>query len=104
MPTYVVGERRLHVGVWKHGLSLYGWSADRSGGFCERYPNLCGDEGTLKLLHEDAARDPRRPPPRPGPRRARPLTVHQPSAAPPSGGAVVERTVSSPTSSRATVS
>lgn len=26
MPTYVVGEHRLHVGVWKHGLSLYGWS------------------------------------------------------------------------------
>ena len=24
MPTYVVGERRLPVGVWKHGLSLYG--------------------------------------------------------------------------------
>ena len=58
MPTYVVGERSLHVAVWKHGLSLYGWSADRSGGFCERYPQLCGSRGTLKIPHADAARIP----------------------------------------------
>ena len=25
MPTYQVGTNRLHVGVWKHGVSLYGW-------------------------------------------------------------------------------
>ncbi|MBN1092279.1 DUF1801 domain-containing protein [Blastococcus sp. TML/M2B] len=55
MPTFVVGERRLHVGVWKHGLSLYGWSADRSGGFCDRHPHLCGERGTLKLPHTEAA-------------------------------------------------
>ncbi len=55
MPTYVVGEHRLHVGVWRHGLSLYGWSAERSGGFCDRYPQLCGDRGTLKLPHRDMA-------------------------------------------------
>ena len=24
MPTYVSGARRLHVGVWKQGLSFYG--------------------------------------------------------------------------------
>lgn len=58
MPTVVVGERRLHVGVWKHGLSLYGWSTDRSGGFCDRYPHLCGDKGTLRLPHAEAARIP----------------------------------------------
>lgn len=58
MPTYVVGERSLQVGVWKHGLSLYGWSADRSGGFCESYPRLCGDRGTLKITHADADRIP----------------------------------------------
>ena len=58
MPTFVVGERRLHVGVWKHGLSLYGWDADRSGGFCDRYPTLCGDRGTLKLPHREMARIP----------------------------------------------
>ena len=58
MPTYEVGERSLHVGVWKHGLSLYGWSAERSGGFCDRYPRLCGDRGTLRIPHADAARIP----------------------------------------------
>ena len=58
MPTYDVGDRSLHVAVWKHGLSLYGWSADRSGGFCDRYPQLCGDRGTLKIPHADAARMP----------------------------------------------
>ena len=58
MPTYVVGGTSLHVGVWKHGLSLYGWSADRSGGFCDRYPQLCGDRGTLRIPHADAARIP----------------------------------------------
>lgn len=55
MPTYVVGERRLHVAVWKHGLSVYGWDADRDGGFCARHPHLCGDRGTLKLPHAEAA-------------------------------------------------
>jgi uncharacterized protein YdhG (YjbR/CyaY superfamily) len=58
MPTYVVGDHGLHVGVWKHGLSLYGWSPERSGGFCDRYPHLCGDKGTLKLPHDEAARIP----------------------------------------------
>ncbi len=55
MPTFVVGERRLHVGVWKHGLSLYGWDAEHDGGFCARYPQLCGDRGTLRLPHAEAA-------------------------------------------------
>ncbi|RBY85780.1 DUF1801 domain-containing protein [Blastococcus sp. TF02A-30] len=58
MPTYVVGDRQLHVGVWKHGLSLYGWSPERSGGFCDRYPALCGAKGTLRIPHADAARIP----------------------------------------------
>ena len=49
MPTYVVGDRRLHVGVWKHGLSLYGWEAGRDGGFAERHPELDSGKGTLKL-------------------------------------------------------
>jgi hypothetical protein len=49
MPTYVVGERGLHVAVWSHGLSLYGWQRDRDGGFAERHPDLVGDKGTLKL-------------------------------------------------------
>lgn len=49
MPTYVVGDRRLHVAVWKHGLSFYGWRADHDGGFTARHPELTGDKGTIRL-------------------------------------------------------
>ena len=49
MPTFVVGDRRLHVGVWKHGLSLYGWESGRDGGFAARHPELDSGKGTLKL-------------------------------------------------------
>ena len=49
MPTFVVGERQLHVGVWKHGLSLYGWDAGRDGGFAARHPELDSGKGTLKV-------------------------------------------------------
>ena len=49
MPTFVVGDRRLHVGVWKHGLSVYGWQAGQDGGFAERHPELDSGKGTLKL-------------------------------------------------------
>ena len=55
MPTYVVGERGLHVAVWSHGLSLYGWQHDRSAGFTERHPDLAGDKGTLRLSPSAAA-------------------------------------------------
>ena len=55
MPTYVVGERGLHVAVWSHGLSLYGWQRDRSDGFAERHPDLAGDKGTLRLSPSAAA-------------------------------------------------
>ncbi len=27
IPTYEVGPRRLYLGVWQHGVSLYGWGA-----------------------------------------------------------------------------
>jgi hypothetical protein len=49
MPTYVHGEAGLHVASWKHGLSFYGWRADRSGGFADRHPELAGEKGTLRL-------------------------------------------------------
>ena len=38
MPTYVVGGRRLHVGMWKHGLSFYGWQQSRDAGFTDLGP------------------------------------------------------------------
>jgi uncharacterized protein YdhG (YjbR/CyaY superfamily) len=54
MPTYVVGVQRLHVGVWKHGLSFYGWQQGRDGGLAERYPGLDSGKGTLRLPLEQA--------------------------------------------------
>jgi uncharacterized protein YdhG (YjbR/CyaY superfamily) len=61
MPTYVVGRHRLHVAVWKHGVSIYG--PDRSG-FTERHPELTSGKGTIRLtqaavaaIHEDELRD-----------------------------------------------
>jgi uncharacterized protein YdhG (YjbR/CyaY superfamily) len=55
IPTYKVGRRKLHVGAWKHGLSLYGWSQDRVGDFTERHPALRTSKGTIQLRPRDAA-------------------------------------------------
>ena len=54
MPTYRIGRRRLNVGVWQHGLSLY-VSPNRDGGFSARYPGLAAGKGTIKLKPADAA-------------------------------------------------
>jgi uncharacterized protein YdhG (YjbR/CyaY superfamily) len=54
MPTYRVGRRRLNIGVWKHGLSLY-VSPNRDGGFSARHPELASGKGTIKLRPADAA-------------------------------------------------
>jgi len=54
MPTYVVGTFRLHVGVWKHGLSLYGWEQAGNAGFTDRHPDLVSDKGTLRVRPADA--------------------------------------------------
>src|SRR3954451_19272232 len=55
IPTYKVGERRLFVGAWQHGISLYGWQQDRDGGFTERHPGLRTSKGTIRLRPQDAA-------------------------------------------------
>jgi hypothetical protein len=55
MPTYRVGSRRLHVGVWRHGVSVYGWRADHDGGFVARHPGLSSGKGTLRIRPADAA-------------------------------------------------
>ena len=55
MPTYVVGSSQLHVGVWKHGLSFYGWVEGRDGGLAARYPHLDNGKGTLRLPLKEAA-------------------------------------------------
>jgi uncharacterized protein YdhG (YjbR/CyaY superfamily) len=57
MPTYRIGRRRLNIGVWKHGLSLY-VSPKRDGGLSARHPELVAGKGTIKLRPEDAVRIP----------------------------------------------
>jgi hypothetical protein len=55
IPCYKVGRRRLFVGVWKHGVSIYGWEQGRDGGFTDRHPELKTGKGTIQLRPEDAA-------------------------------------------------
>jgi uncharacterized protein YdhG (YjbR/CyaY superfamily) len=55
MPAYVVNGRRLHVGAWKHGLSLYGWDQERNADFVARHPTLVSGAGTIRLRPADAA-------------------------------------------------
>jgi uncharacterized protein YdhG (YjbR/CyaY superfamily) len=56
MPTYVVGRFRLYVGVWKHGLSFYGWERGRDAGLSDHHPDLVTSKGTFKLSPAAAAR------------------------------------------------
>jgi uncharacterized protein YdhG (YjbR/CyaY superfamily) len=58
MPTYKLGKRRLYVGAWKHGLSIYGWNKGADAGFSSRHPELIASKGTVRLRPEDAARIP----------------------------------------------
>jgi uncharacterized protein YdhG (YjbR/CyaY superfamily) len=55
MPTYRVGSRRLYLGVWQHGISLYGWPQGRDGGFTARHPDLRSGRGTIRIRPQDAA-------------------------------------------------
>ena len=55
MPTYKAGKRRLYVGAWQHGISLYGWRQGGDGGFAERHPELLSGKGTIRLRPQDAA-------------------------------------------------
>jgi len=55
IPSYKVGKRRLYVGAWQHGISIYGWGQDRDGGFTERHPELRTSKGTIRLRPQDAA-------------------------------------------------
>jgi Domain of unknown function (DU1801) len=57
MPTYRIGRRRLNIGVWKHGISLY-VSPNRDGGFSARHPELAAGKGTIRLRPRDAMRIP----------------------------------------------
>jgi hypothetical protein len=55
IPLYRVGRRRLFIGVWKHGISLYGWDQGRDAGFIARHPTLKTSTGTIRLRPTDAA-------------------------------------------------
>ena len=55
MPTYRLGKRRLHLAVWQHGISIYGWRRDNDGGFLERHRGLLSGKSTLRIRPEDAA-------------------------------------------------
>jgi uncharacterized protein YdhG (YjbR/CyaY superfamily) len=55
MPTYKVGRNRLYVGVWKHGVSFYGWGEGNDTGFTARHPELKSGKSTIRLRPEDAA-------------------------------------------------
>lgn len=54
MPTFRMGKRRLHLAVWQHGVSIYGWRRDNDGGFSERHRALLSGKSTLRLRPEDA--------------------------------------------------
>jgi uncharacterized protein YdhG (YjbR/CyaY superfamily) len=58
MPTYQVGRRRLFVGVWKHGVSIYGWQQGRDAGFTARHPELTTSKGTIQMRPVEAERIP----------------------------------------------
>ena len=55
MPAYRVGRRRLNLGAWKHGVSIYGWRSDRDGGFVARHPTLSSGKSTLRVSPSVAA-------------------------------------------------
>jgi uncharacterized protein YdhG (YjbR/CyaY superfamily) len=55
IPTYKVGRNRLYVGVWKHGVSIYGWAESRDAGFTGRHPELITGKGTIRLRPDAAA-------------------------------------------------
>jgi len=54
IPAFKVGRRRLFVGAWKHGLSIYGWQPGRDGGFASRHPELTSGQATIRLRPGDA--------------------------------------------------
>jgi hypothetical protein len=55
LPTYILGDCRLYIGAWKHGLSFYGWQRGRDAGFSTRHPELVTSKGTIKLTPAAAA-------------------------------------------------
>ena len=55
IPTFKVGRRRLSIGVWSHGVSIYGWAQGRAAAFRDRHPELKTSKGTIQVRPEQAA-------------------------------------------------
>jgi uncharacterized protein YdhG (YjbR/CyaY superfamily) len=54
MPTYKIGKRRLYVGAWKHGISVYGWKQGKVAAFTSHHPQMKTSKGTIQLRPEDS--------------------------------------------------
>ena len=54
MPVFRVGEHSLNVGVWSHGLSIYGGETVASAEFKRRYPAVKTSRGTIRIRPKDA--------------------------------------------------
>ena len=54
MPVFRVGEHSLNVGVWSHGISIYGGETVGSEEFRRRYPALKTSRGTIRIRPKDA--------------------------------------------------
>jgi hypothetical protein len=55
IPTYQVGTNRIHVGVWKHRVLLYGWEQECPTDFVARHPQTRSGRATIRLWPEDSA-------------------------------------------------
>jgi hypothetical protein len=49
MPAYRVGDRRLNLGEWNHGVSVYGFRGDNDSGFVQRHPKRSSGKGTIRI-------------------------------------------------------
>jgi len=54
MPTFKIGKRRLYVGAWKHGISIYGWQQGREAAFTSEHPGMKTSKGTIQLRPQDS--------------------------------------------------
>lgn len=54
MPVYRRAGRSLNVGVWKHGVSIYGGPDQASIPILERHPELASGKGTLRITRSVA--------------------------------------------------
>ena len=54
MPTYKVGKRRLYIGAWKHGVSIYRWQQGKESAFSSKHPQAKTSKGTIRLRLADS--------------------------------------------------